>query len=136
MSPTTGASILTVLLISAGSMSIWIFLEFLPNLFALPTIRSSNLDPIPIIRSASSRAMDAYAIPCIPGNPADKMWSSGKEEIPSKVVTTGIWHLSANSKSLSWALEIITPCPASITGFFDSFISSIAFSICDSSISG
>ena len=57
------------------------------------------------------------------------MWSSGNAEIPSNVVTTGIWAFSASSKSLFCALEIITPWPAKIIGFLALFIRSTDFSI-------
>ena len=98
-SPTIGTSTLMILPISEGSMSTCIFLEFLANIEVFPVIRSSKRVPSPIIRSASSSARLAYAIPCIPGHPPYKIWLLGKLLTPISVLITGIWAFSANSNN-------------------------------------
>ena len=130
--PITGASTCTVLLISTGSISMCIFFAPVAKRLASPTMRSSNRLPAAIIKSAPSRVKLAYASPCIPGNPTCNRWSSEMPEIPSNVVTTGMSALSASRSNSSNAREIITPCPASITGRSDSRINFAAALISES----
>jgi hypothetical protein len=47
--------------------------------------------------------------------------------MPSKVVMTGIWAVSANCFSSSLAPEVMTPLPAIISGRWDSLMSLAAF---------
>src|SRR3981081_1982338 len=51
----------------------------------------------------------------MPKNPSDSGWFSGKLEIPSSVVITGIWVFSAKLRSSSQAPDSSTPWPAMIT---------------------
>ena len=74
---------------SAGSMSICIFVAFRQNSLTLPVIRSSQRAPIAIIRSHSTTALLANAVPCIPSIPTESGCISENAPLPSSVVVTG-----------------------------------------------
>ena len=71
-SPWIGTSTTIFLLISVGSISIWINFAFLQNSHSLPVTLSSKRTPIAITRSAWLIAILAYTAPCIPNILKDK----------------------------------------------------------------
>ena len=96
----------------------------------LLTLLSENLHPIAIKQSHSVRAMFVDSIPCIPIIPSESSWSSDIDPFPISVVAIGMFVSVANFTNSTDAFDSITPPPASIIGFCDVFIISIAFFIC------
>ena len=101
---------------SAASMSIWIFTAFLQNWLGTPRMRSSSRAPTEIIRSHSTTARLAKAVPCMPSPCRLSLWESGNTPLPSSVVATGACSVSASCRSSFSARESTAPWPAMITG--------------------
>ena len=122
-SPGRATSTGTLRPICVGSMSTWMMRAWGAKVEARPVTRSSNLMPTPRIRSASSTAMLAQYIPCIPSIPRFSGWPLGKLLRPSRVVITGMPLASANSCNSFDAPEASTPWPVIISGRSASFSS-------------
>ncbi len=82
------------------------------NPSSLPVTRSSNRAPSVISRSVSCIVVMAVKLPCMPGMPSASGWLSGKPPLQLRVVTTGMSHSSASSRSASAARALRMPPPA------------------------
>ena len=89
----------TFLLISDGSISMWILRAFGAYVFRLPVTRSSKRIPAAIRRSASWIAWLTHASPCMPIMPKLSACDAGRQPIPSSVIATGICPRSASDFS-------------------------------------
>ena len=127
-SPTSGTSTFTVLSISDGSISAWIFFAPVAKVLVLPVTRSSKRIPSATIRSDCCTAKLTHASPCMPIIPSDNGCVAGKPPRPSSVCATGMSARSASSRRAFVAPAIITPCPARMTGRFAASINSAALS--------
>ena len=64
------------------------------------------------------RYSSAAGEPLNPKTPNERAWSSGKVPFAFGVVATGMFNISANSRTSELASDAITPEPTSIAGFF------------------
>ena len=104
--------------ISAGSMSMWIFLASAAKVSRFAVALSENLVPTASSTSVSEIKRLAAGFPCMPMLPTDMGWTSGMAPLPMKVVATGAISRSESLMSSSEALEVMTPPPASMRGFW------------------
>ena len=86
-------SALMILEIEAGSTSMWMILALGANSEGVLVMRSSNLAPIAIIRSALCIAIFAWYVPCIPSIPMKYLLFAGYEPSPIRVLVTGTFKI-------------------------------------------
>ena len=107
-------------------MSMCIIFAFLANSELLLITLSLNLAPIAITKSELESAKLLSLLPCIPTIPRDSSFFLSIFPSPISVFSTGVSILVANFSRISSLSEDLTPPPAYIIGFLDSFMISIA----------